>query len=75
MTGGALPLRQIADPPNSYHLSSLDNLKEVFYPRCERPGAGTGRKAGGVAAAAAAAAPKPETNVTSLPSRLLRKED
>jgi hypothetical protein len=72
-SGGALPLRQIADPPNSYHISFVDNLKEVFFPRCERPGAAAGRRAGGTEAAGRA--PKPETNdLTSSPS-LIKKDD
>jgi hypothetical protein len=75
-TGGALPLRQIADPPNSYHLSFLDNLKEVVFPRCERPGAGAGKRAAATAAAGAGKAPKPEatSKITSSPARL-KKED
>ncbi|TFJ87604.1 hypothetical protein NSK_000955 [Nannochloropsis salina CCMP1776] len=45
-SGGALPLRRIADPVNSYNISLYENLMEVLFPRSERrvPNS-TGRKA------------------------------
>lgn len=46
MIGGGLALDDKvipAEPVNMYHLSFIENFKEVFYPRSQRGGKGGGR--------------------------------